>query len=461
MSELAVHPTAIPGLLLLDLPVHSDPRGWFKENWQRVRMTHLGLPDFEPVQQNISYNADPGVTRGIHAEPWDKYVSVATGRVFGAWVDLRHGAGFGTVVTSEIGPGRAVYVPRGVGNGFQTLDPGTAYSYLVNDHWSARAKDSYVFVNLADPALGIPWPVSPDRAVTSEADRSHPPLSEVPHFPAPSVLVLGGGGQVGQALRSLFPQARFLTRADLDISDGAAVRSLARGGAAAIVNAAAYTKVDEAETTSGRREAWATNVTGVANLVALARSTRAPLVHISSDYVFDGTCEIHTEDESVSPLGVYGQTKAAADAIVLGYHRGYVLRTSWVIGQGRNFVTTMADLAGRGVRPAVVEDQVGRLTFADDVAAGIDHLLAGGAEPGVYNLSNAGPSRSWADIAGRVFELCGRDPEDITRVSTQDYFGDKPHAPRPRHSTLDLARITDTGFTAPDADERLVAYLGR
>ena len=88
-KELTATETSIPGMLVLDLPVHGDSRGWFKENWQRAKMGALGLPDFGPVQNNISFNAERGVTRGIHAEPWDKYISVATGSVFGAWVDLR------------------------------------------------------------------------------------------------------------------------------------------------------------------------------------------------------------------------------------------------------------------------------------------------------------------------------------------------------------------------------------
>ena len=91
MSDLQVESTAIPGLLILRLPVHRDNRGWFKENWQRERMVAAGLPDFEPVQQNVSYNGEAGVTRGMHAEPWDKLVSVTHGEVFGAWVDLREG----------------------------------------------------------------------------------------------------------------------------------------------------------------------------------------------------------------------------------------------------------------------------------------------------------------------------------------------------------------------------------
>lgn len=88
-KDLRVEETNVPGLLVFDLPVHGDNRGWFKENWQRAKMTELGLPDFGPVQNNISFNAKKGVTRGIHAEPWDKYISIATGSVFGAWVDLR------------------------------------------------------------------------------------------------------------------------------------------------------------------------------------------------------------------------------------------------------------------------------------------------------------------------------------------------------------------------------------
>src|SRR6218665_2160169 len=90
-KTLETHTTDVPGLVWFDLPVHGDNRGWFKENWQREKMVALGLPDFKPVQNNISFNVERGVTRGIHAEPWDKYVSVATGKVFGAWVDLREG----------------------------------------------------------------------------------------------------------------------------------------------------------------------------------------------------------------------------------------------------------------------------------------------------------------------------------------------------------------------------------
>lgn len=176
-KPLAIHQTAIPGLALLDIPVHGDNRGWFKENWQREKMVALGLPDLGPVQNNISFNRNVGTTRGIHAEPWDKFISVATGRVFGAWVDLRAGAGFGRLFTAEIDPATAVFVPRGVGNAFQTLESDTAYTYLVNDHWTPEAE--YTFLNLADETTAVPWPIPLEDADVSDKDRGHPRLPDV------------------------------------------------------------------------------------------------------------------------------------------------------------------------------------------------------------------------------------------------------------------------------------------
>ncbi len=180
VANLAVEITPIPGLLVVRLPVHRDERGWFKENWQREKMLAAGIPDLGPVQNNISFNREVGTTRGIHAEPWDKFISVATGRVFGAWVDLREGAHFGTVVTAEIDPSVAIFVPRGVGNSFQTLEADTAYTYLVNDHWTPEAE--YTFLNLADETVAVPWPIPLDRAELSDKDRTHPRLGEVTPF---------------------------------------------------------------------------------------------------------------------------------------------------------------------------------------------------------------------------------------------------------------------------------------
>jgi len=140
-------------------------------------MESLGLPKFEVVQNNFSFNAEAGVTRGLHAEPWEKYISVANGKVFGAWVDLRKGDGFGKVLTLEITPDKAVFVPRGVANAYQTLEPNVTYTYLVNEHWSPDAK--YASLNLFDPKLDIKWPISTDKAIISDKDSANPMLADV------------------------------------------------------------------------------------------------------------------------------------------------------------------------------------------------------------------------------------------------------------------------------------------
>lgn len=176
MKELAIRKTKIPGLLVIDLPVLGDSRGWFKENWQREKMIALGLPDFNPIQNNITYNEAVGVTRGVHAEPWDKMISLAHGKAFAAIVDLRLGDTFGVIETIELTPDTALFAPRGVGNSYQTLEPGVIYTYLVNAHWSPDVK--YSAVNLADPELNIPWPIALDQAEISDKDQANPMLAE-------------------------------------------------------------------------------------------------------------------------------------------------------------------------------------------------------------------------------------------------------------------------------------------
>ncbi|WP_347756301.1 bifunctional dTDP-4-dehydrorhamnose 3,5-epimerase family protein/NAD(P)-dependent oxidoreductase [Agrococcus sp. ProA11] len=462
-KELRVRETPIPGFLVIDLPVHGDNRGWFKENWQREKQLALGLPDFGPVQNNISFNAQPGVTRGIHAEPWDKYISVASGRVFGAWVDLREGDSFGATFTIEIDPSIAVFVPRGVGNAFQALEPDTAYTYLVNDHWSAEAQSEYTFLNLADPTAAIDWPIPLEQAELSDKDRAHPQLADVTPMAPRRVLVLGANGQVGRALRQ-----QWSSRADVDFV-GRDVVDLARpetldavrwSSFHTVVNAAAHTAVDAAETDSGRVDAWAVNATGPARLAALAAQHGLTLVHISSDYVFDGSREQHDEAEPLSPLGVYGQSKAAGDLAVSVVPHHYVLRTSWVVGDGKNFIATMASLAERGIAPSVVGDQVGRLAFAAEIARAIDHLLAVGAPHGTYNVSNGGEPASWADIAKRVFERTGHEADRVTPVTTEEYYAGKTGiAPRPLQSSLDLSRLEATGFAPRDQFAMLDEYV--
>lgn len=461
--QLQVHPVeSIPGMFVVYLPVHGDNRGWFKENWQREKMIAAGLPDFAPVQNNISFNANAGTTRGIHAEPWDKYVSVATGRIFGAWVDLREGQSFGNTFTYELDASTAIFVPRGVGNAFQTLVDSTAYVYLVNDHWSAEAQSQYTFLNLSDETAAIEWPIPLAEAELSEKDRHHPRLEDVVPMTRRKTLVLGAGGQLGLALRKSFSDVGhvdFLTRAEFDLANPRHYAEMNWHSYDTVINAGAYTKVDDAETMEGRRDAWAANVTGVALLAKTCARYDLTLVHVSSDYVFDGTQAVHTEAEPISPLGVYGQTKAAGEAVVSTVPRHFIVRTSWVIGEAKNFVATMQNLADQGIKPSVVNDQIGRLTFTDDLAGGIRYLLNAGAEYGVYNLSNDGEPVSWADVAQLVYQNEGRPKEDIFGVSTAAYFEGKEAAPRPLSSVLDLTKIIDAGYTPAGQHEALDDYL--
>jgi len=462
-KQLSVTETPIPGLVVLELPVHGDARGWFKENWQREKMTAAGidLPDFGPVQNNISFNDAVGTTRGIHAEPWDKYVSVATGRIFGAWVDLREGPTFGAVYTTEIDPSRAIFVPRGVGNSYQTLEPDTAYTYLVNDHWSPDA--TYTFLNLADETAAIEWPIPLDQVEISEKDKNHPRLSEVVPMPPKRILVTGANGQLGRALRAEYgdePWIEYAGRDDLDLTSPDLASARRWRDYSTIINAAAYTKVDLAETPEGRVDAWAANVTAVAALARIATANSITLVHISSDYVFDGTKDgAYTENDPVSPLGVYGQTKAAGDAVVSVVPRHYIVRTSWVIGDGDNFVRTMASLAERGIDPKVVSDQTGRLTFTDDIARSIRHLLGSHAPYGSYNVTSDGEPATWYELARDVFQISGHDPDRVAAVSTEDYFAGSGRAvaPRPRNSVLRLDRTS--GIKTGLAHDQLRAYL--
>ena len=474
-KDLSVTETGIEGLKVVELSVHGDSRGWFKENWQRAKMVALGIPDLHVVQNNVSFNAERGVTRGIHAEPWDKFISVATGSVFGAWVDLREGSDtFGKVFATTLDPSRAIYVPRGVGNSFQALEDGTAYTYLVDAHWSAELKKTYTFVNLADPELHIEWPIPLDQAILSDADRRHPFLKDVVPMAPRRTLVTGCNGQLGRAVRALAEERGLNSSFDFndidtfDFSDSSAYETINWDLYGTVINCGAYTAVDKAETPEGRINAWKANAMGPALLARICTEHDITLVHVSSDYVFDGTRELHDEQEPYSPINVYGQTKAAGDIAVAGCPRHYILRSSWVIGDGHNFVKTMVNLSNRVADPeddldkvTVVDDQLGRLTFTKDMAKAIFHLLDTGAPYGTYNCTGSGAVKSWADIALACFEAANGNGDRVVPVNTADYYANAegPVAPRPVHSALSLAKLEAAGFHMPDWERELEGYV--
>lgn len=273
------------------------------------------------------------------------------------------------------------------------------------------------------------------------------------------IFIVGAKGQLGLALQRQYPGAQSADIDELDITNAESVASFNWEPIKVILNAAAYTNVDGAETPEGRIAAWDVNATAVANLAREAALRDIIFVHISTDYVFDGTKSPHTEEEKFSPLSVYGQTKAAGDIAVGLLPKHYILRTSWVIGEGKNFVRTMLDLGQRGISPSVVSDQIGRLTFTNELVRAIDHLLNTKADYGTYNLSNDGESVSWADITRKIYEL-GNFESTVTDVTTEEYYkGKEGIAPRPLQSTLDLSKIQAAGFVGTDWAESLKAYV--
>jgi dTDP-4-dehydrorhamnose 3,5-epimerase len=182
-TEIVSQTTDIPGLLVFTVSLMGDERGWLQEKFQKQKLISAGLPeDFTPVQHSLSYNQKIGVTRGLHAEPWRKYVGVITGKVFGAYVDLREGPTFGKTAFVTIDQTTTVFIPKGVANSFQSVVPETYYSYLVDDFWSETRMPEYKFVNLADPTLAIPWPVALSDATISERDKNHPNIDQVTPF---------------------------------------------------------------------------------------------------------------------------------------------------------------------------------------------------------------------------------------------------------------------------------------
>lgn len=281
-------------------------------------------------------------------------------------------------------------------------------------------------------------------------------------FTDSDIVIIGAKGQLGQALQRQYPGAVAIDYDELDITDTAAVMAFAWNGKRCILNAAAYTNVDGAETAEGRVLSWNINATGVRNLALAAQAHNLTLVHISSDYVFDGTQSPHVETEPFSPLNVYGQSKAAGDIAASLVPQHYILRTTWVIGEGKNFVRTMLGLASKGVSPTVVADQIGRLTFTSELVRAIDHLLASGADFGTYNVTNAGTVASWADITRTIFTVAGHKELTVTDATTADYFAGKPGiAPRPLLSEMDLSKLQATGFSSRDWQDDLRDYVAK
>ena len=252
-----------------------------------------------------------------------------------------------------------------------------------------------------------------------------------------------------------------LTIDDLDICDEAAVRLALRAHAPdVVINCAAYNAVDAAEESEdAAAEAFAVNAEGVGNIAAASSETGVPLVHFSTDYVFDGTAgHPYTEHDAVNPLGAYARSKAAGERAVREHAGRYIIaRLSWLIGHdGPNFVETMLRLAAQGDPVRVVNDQTGSPTFCADVVPVIEKLVTLG-HPGIYHMTGRSAC-TWYDFAQEIFRQAGFDPPVVAPVTTAEFA--RP-APRPASSYLRNLMLEEKlgADPMPDWREGLARYL--
>lgn len=272
----------------------------------------------------------------------------------------------------------------------------------------------------------------------------------MPHFATvANILVTGAGGQLGRQILDLASGGDRTGRtvgvgsAELDITDTSAVAD-AIEPSMIVINCAAYTAVDAAETDIDR--ATAVNTDGPRNLARACAASGARLVHVSTDYVFDGTATTPYEpDDAPAPQSVYGRTKLAGERAVLAeLPTANVVRTAWVYtGTGTDFVATMRRLERERDVITVVDDQIGSPTYSRDLAAGLLELAASPVTGSILHSTNAGTA-SWFDLARAVFAGVGADPERVRPCSSAEYV--RP-APRPSYSVLSGAAWERAGLT--------------
>lgn len=274
------------------------------------------------------------------------------------------------------------------------------------------------------------------------------------------IIITGCNGQLGKEINRYYSEKRGLQFintdvAELDITDIDAVMELARGEQPyAIINCAAYTAVDACETNQDL--AFKINVLGPRNLAIAAESVGAKLVHISTDYVFDGMKETpYMEYDLTDPKSVYGITKARAEEMVRAFcHRYFIFRTAWLYGDGKNFVRTMLKLAEDRDTVTVVADQFGTPTSTKELVKAIDSILFTD-NYGTYHATCEG-SCSWAEFAEEIFRLAGKDVKVIP-TTTAEYGA---AAQRPLHSILEnyMLRMVG-GYTFADWHDAIKEYL--
>ena len=294
------------------------------------------------------------------------------------------------------------------------------------------------------------------------------------------ILVTGGHGQLGHALKKVLAseEAQFTDSDDMDITDPAKIEEAFLSFKPDwLFHGAAYTNVDGCEEHPELAEK--VNATGTKNLAEACKKHGVKMIYISTDYVFDGSATAPIpENATTGPLSVYGKTKLAGELATRDIADGYVLRTSWVYGDGNNFVKTMLVLSEKMDEIKVVSDQLGRPTYAEDLARAMYEValsfprhssegwnpashLSIPVRPGIYNVTGDGDIISWADFAREVFKIAGKATKVID-ITTGEYLSDKQDrkiASRPMYSALDLTKIKSEGIRLAQWQDSLRNYI--
>lgn len=272
------------------------------------------------------------------------------------------------------------------------------------------------------------------------------------------ILIIGAAGQLGHDLLDCLGGDHEVTGVDIgeiDITDAASVATVVGDiRPELVINSAAFTNVDGCET--DREAAWAVNAEGPGHVARASAAIDAPLIHISTDYVFDGSKgEPYREDDPVAPLGEYGRSKLAGEqAVAAALERHLIVRTAWLFGTaGNNFVKTMLRLGRERDQLKVVNDQHGSPTYAGHLARAVKSLAENRLDqPGVYHMTNSGQC-TWFEFAAEIFRLAGVEV-DLQPTTTAE-FGSP--APRPAYSVLANTRAPEIAL--PDWHDGLVECL--
>ena len=487
-KNLTITNTTAEDCKIVDPRRFGDARGFF-ESVTIDELEHLGFSKFNQFSDSMS---GKGILRGLHYQK-DPYCQAKMVRcVRGSVVDIvrdvrKDSPTYGKCVAVELTPenGTFLYVPRGYAHAYLALQDDSLFEYYVDNEYNTRLeggisyKDPDMMIDLYTKSLDdeeynvenlsiyeLLEKYGIDKPLISDKDETRKPLSETEvdfKKERRRYLVTGVGGQLGHDIvRELEARGEIdilaPDRETMDITDRDSVMELIRAYKPDVIfHCAAYTAVDKAE--EDKETCEKINVEGTRNIVDASIEVGAKILYMSTDYVFDGTKEgLYKEDDEVNPQSVYGQTKFQGEEEVRRNPNHFITRISWVFGiNGNNFVKTMIKLSNRFEELKVVDDQIGSPTYTVDLSKLLVEM-AHTDKYGTYNATNRGYC-TWADFAEAIFKEYGVDVK-VNHVTTDEYYGDKPHATRPENSEFDFTKLEENGFAKmPEWQDALRRYI--